>query len=325
MLIDISIVIVNYRGWKDLERCLFTLESIGNGHFTFEVIIVDNCSNDGRLAEFIARFPKFSFFVNSGNNGFSNGCNVGAASSKGTYLLFLNPDIEASEMAITGLLEASQLNQDIMILSCKQLNSNLKEERQVRFFPSYLTLNGMMRAFYRKANQNELSVKFSPENEIVYPDWVSGSVIFISKANFEILGGWDESFWLYYEDVDLCFRTRLAGGKVALTNKVQMIHNHGGSTRVNLQTAALTKAEVIISLHVFLSKHNSGIRALGLHFMVIAGGLTSKLIPALLGIPLFFVKRLNVYSRLYLLLVTYYFQAVGRRSWLSSRSIKFRI
>lgn len=307
-----------------MESCLFALKSIGNKLFSFEVIVVDNCSNDGRLAEFTDRFPSFSFILNSGNNGFSNGCNLGAASASGTYLLFLNPDIVASETAIFGLLETIQQNPEIMILSCKQLNRSLKEERQVRFFPSYSTLNGIARAVYRKVNQKKLSVQFSPENEIVYPDWVSGSVIFISRANFEILEGWDESFWLYYEDVDLCFRTRLAGGNVALTNKVHMIHNHGGATRINRQTAALTKSEVIISLHVFLSKHYSGVRAFGLHLMVVADVLFFKLVPAILGLFLFFVKRLSVYRRLYMLLVTYYFQAIGRRSWVSSRSTKSR-
>jgi len=324
-LIEISIIVVNYRGWKELDKCLYSLESIRNELFSFEVIVIDNCSNDGQLDDFKSRFAGFSFVLNSGNNGFSNGCNFGAALAKGKFLLFLNPDIIASEQAIDALIRAIKLNPDIMILSCSQVNMNAKEEQKVRFFPSWLTLNGLIRAVYRKVKQKEMFNKLSTKNELIYTDWVSGSVILIAKENFEKLGCWDDSYWLYYEDVDLCFRARQAGGQVALLNSASMIHNHGGATRINLKTKALTKSEVVISLHVFLSKHYSKVHALGLHSMVIFDALVIKLFPAILGLPLFFVKKLNVYSRLYCLLIGYYLQAMFRGTWLSAKSAKSKM
>ena len=324
-MVDISIIIVNYRGWKDLDNCLCALELFGNEHFSMEVIVVDNCSNDGRLPDFQIRFPEFLFVLNTGNNGFSNGCNLGAASATGKYFLFMNPDIVATENAVLGLLQAIQSHHEIMILTCTQVNLNSKEEQKVRFFPSFLTLNGIMRAVYRKLKQKELHVQFSLEKEIIYPDWVSGSIVLISGENFEKLGGWDDSYWLYYEDVDLCFRAHFAGGKVALLNHVSMIHNHGGATRINYKTKALTKSEVIISLHIFLSKHYSKAQAVGLHLMVISEVLILSLIPAILGLPLFFIKKLNVYSRLYVLLIDYYLHAIVRGSWLSTRSVKSKL
>jgi len=324
-LIDISVIIVNYRGWKDLDKCLCALELFGNEHFSMEVIVVDNCSNDGRLPDFQMRFSKFKFVLNTGNNGFSNGCNLGAASATGKYLLFMNPDIVATDTAVLGLLLAIQSHPEIMMLSCTQVNLNSKEEQKIRFFPSFLTLNGIMRAVYRRFKQAELLDQFSLEKEIIYPDWVSGSLVMISKENFEKLGGWDDSYWLYYEDVDLCFRAQLAGGKVALLNKVSMIHHHGGATRINYKTKALTKSEVTISLHIFLSKHFSTAQAIGLHLMVISEVLIFRLIPAILGLPLFFIKKLNVYSRLYVLLINYYLHAIVRGSWLSTRSVKSKL
>ncbi len=321
-MIDISIIIVNYRGWKHLNKCLEAFKSFGNESFSYEIIIVDNCSNDGQLVHFQKRFSEYDFVLNSGNNGFSNGCNVGAESATGAYLLFLNSDIIASDSAIAGLLQTIRSKPHLTILSCKHLNNNGREEQLCRLFPSFLTLNGFVRAIYRKIKQISSPELCSPENELMYPDWVSGSLILMSKRDFNKLGGWNESYWLYYEDVDLCWRAKLSGGIIALDNKISVIHNHGGATRINFNTALLTKTEVVISLHVFLSIHYSFVTAIVLHSMVIANVLLVKLIPALLGIPFFFIKRLNMYSRLYLRLVNYYIHVLTTCNWMSDRSMK---
>ena len=323
-MIDVSLIIVNYRGWSHLEKCLDAFVLFQGDQFSFEVIVVDNCSNDGQLALFQKRFPAYSFILNSGNNGFSNGCNLGASSAKGKYILFLNPDILASESAILALLQTIRRNPEFMILSCKQINDNGREEQTCRLFPSFLTLNGILRAFYRKLKQKELSIRLTVEQEIANPDWVSGSVVLISKQDFVALGGWDESYWLYYEDVDLCLRVVKLGGKVGLCNHIDIVHNHGGATRINLRTAVLTKTEVVISLHVFLSKHYSAFHAVLLHFMVILEFLLGNLIPAMLGIPLFFIKRLNLYTRLYFKVLSYYLFALVNCTWLSPRSVKYK-
>lgn len=323
MLIDISVIIVNYRGWSHLRSCLESLESFGNDSFLFEVIVVDNYSDDGQLGLFEKRFPKFCFILNSGNNGFSNGCNLGAASANGTHLLFLNPDVIATESSILELLQTIRNSPKIMILSCKQLNASGKEEQSCRLFPSFLTLNGLLRSVYRKSRRNEFLAQLSTDNAMIYPDWVSGSLILMSRQHFDSLGGWDESFWLYYEDVDLCFRAMKKGGLVGLHNQIFVVHNHGGTTRINIKTAVLAKTEVIISLHIFLSKHYSKMEAFGLHFLVIAGVLLTKLLPALIGLPFFFIKRLNLYSLLYVRLISYYAGALIKGTWLSPRSIKY--
>ncbi len=320
-MLDLSIIIVNYRGWKYLESCIVILESFSNTLFTFEVIIVDNCSNDGKLEQFQKRFSNFRFILNNGNNGFSNGCNVGAAFATGTWLLFLNPDIMLSELAVYNLIQAIRRQPDITILSCRQKNQHGKEEQTCHLFPSWCTLNGTLRAVYRKIKKRELAERFSPEKKLIYPDWVSGSLFMISKKHFEQLGGWNEDYWLYYEDVDLCRRANMNGGKIGLLNQVSVIHHHGGCTRINPNTAALTKAEVIISRHVYLSLYFTGIHAISLHTFVILNTLTIKLLPALLGLPLFSVRPFYISSCLYKHLLAYYTNALIKRSWLSPRCI----
>lgn len=323
-LVDLSIIIVNYRGWKHLENCLQALKNFDGEQFSFEVNVVDNCSNDGELEAFQQRFPEFRFHLNSGNNGFSSGCNLGAKVSTGEYFLFLNPDTVASEEAVKELLATIRREAPITILSCGQKNSNGREERPFGFFPTLFTLSGILRAVYRKVKKTELAARFSSEKKIIYPDWVSGSVVMISKQQFEELGGWNDDYWLYYEDVDLCKRATDAGGKVALHNRVSIIHNHGGATRINPRVTALTKSEVIISRHVYLSRHYRGLSAAGLHFVVMTGVLLGKLVPAIFGLPFFFVRRLNQYTHLYRRLLAYYFLAPFRGTWLSPHSVNYK-
>ena len=100
--VDISIVIVNYKSWLHLASCLDSL-AFHSDSFNHEIVVVDNHSNDGKLAEFSKVYPDVVFVENTGNNGFANGCNLGASKSKGRYLLFLNPDTVGNENAIKSL------------------------------------------------------------------------------------------------------------------------------------------------------------------------------------------------------------------------------
>lgn len=318
-MVDISIIIVNYRGWRHLENCLLAFETFVDHTFKFEVIVVDNCSNDGVLSQFQQRFGDCRFIENSGNNGFSHGCNLGAACAIGEYLLFLNSDIIATEASIYGMLREIRAKSDLFILSCLQVDRKGNQEQVMRLFPSFLTLNGLSRSVCRmlRGSNRKLSC------DILYPDWVSGSVILISCTNFIRLNGWDERYWLYYEDVDLCRRAALLGGRVGVYTRESVFHNHGGSTRSSLKIAALTKSEVIISLHVYLATHYTKLKSVGLHLMVIFDVLFVKLFPALLGVPCFFIKRLSLYRVIYYRMMVYYFNAFKNKTWVSPRSVKF--
>ena len=319
-MVDISVIIVNYKGWQHLEKCLEAFVSFTNDLFSFEVIIVDNCSDDGRLVEFQRRFPQYLFIENSGNSGFSNGCNLGVKKSSGEFLLFLNSDIIANEPALYSLLLSMRNDPGLFVLSCKQMNRNGKAERLDRLFPSFLTLNGLSRSVFRTIKGLETKAS----SDIFYPEWVSGSVILISRLNFEQIGGWNERYWLYYEDVDLCRRITDIGGRVGIYTGASVFHNHGGSTRINLMTTALTKSEVVISLHVYLSTHFSGLQAFCLHLLVMIDVLIVKLVPSLLGIPCFFIKRLALYRIIYSKMLNYYFNALINRTWMSPRSVKYK-
>jgi hypothetical protein len=155
----------------------------------------------------------------------------------------------------------------------------------------------------------------------LYPDWVSGSVVMISRDSLMRMGKWDDDFWMYYEDVDLCRRASLRQGEVVLIENAVILHSHGGSSRINKATTVLTKTEVHISRHLYISKHERGQRAFTMHLLLVLNNMLLGLIPALPGVVLFFVKRLNVSSLIYFRLAGYYLNALKSGKWISVRSV----
>lgn len=317
---ELSIVIVNYRGWRHLKECLQNLTSFPSLNNWFEIIVVDNHSNDDQLIEFISLFSQVRFVENQGNFGFSHGCNIGAANSKGDFILFLNADIVISEQSLFELVNSKKLHPQFSVLSCKHIGVTGKEEQINRLFPDFLTIFGFTRAITRLFGSKSL-INSVPISEV---EWVSGSVLLIDAPTFRRINGWDERLWLYYEDVDICKRVNKSGGKVGIIKNTTVIHNHGGSTRINIQTTSLTKTEVIISLHVYIKLHFSSIKACSMHFLVISKEIIGRIIPVLLSFPFFFIPKLILYRNIFFKLIQYYFSAIVHRTWISPRSVKYK-
>lgn len=318
---DLSVIIVNYKGWKRLKQCLDSLSVISPIDFSFEVIIIDNASNDGLLETFRCRYPSFIFVPNSGNNGFANGCNLGASIAKGETLLFLNPDTIVSEQALFGMLQELRNFNRSCIISCRQIKEDGNDEKAYGRFLSSFTLTGWLRAL-KKIITGIDGKNFPQDSRCIYPDWVSGSVIMISKTDFQRIGGWDEDFWMYYEDVDLCKRLRDSGGDIIFLKDIVVEHNHGGATRVNPSITALTKTEVLISRHLYVSKHLKRFKNLIQVFLVL-NNLISFFIPAVLGLIFFFNRKMSAFSKIYARLTGYYLNSLSHGTWLSVRSVNY--
>lgn len=321
---DLSIIIVNFRGWKRLSKCLDSLVIIQDVRFSHEVIIIDNNSNDGVIDKFRKIYPEFRFIINSGNLGFANGCNLGAFNGKGGYFLFLNPDTIISADALYGMLTEVRSRSKYTIVSCCQKRENGLEERPYGKFLSPLTLTGWLRALVRIVSLQREDPFLQTDNYI-YPDWISGSVVMISRESFDGLERWDDDFWMYYEDVDLCRRALLKKGEIVYLKKICVEHNHGGASRINHQVTAITKTEVNISRHVYISKHEQGLRAIYMHKFLIVNNLLFGLIPASAGLLLFFVPELRVVTHTYFQLISYYLKALKSGTWLSKRSVNYSL
>jgi len=319
---DISVIIVNYKGGEKLARCLSSLQAIHDRRFSFEVIVVDNHSNDGTLENFIHQYPDFRFVSNSGNNGFANGCNLGASKSTGKNLLFLNPDTSVNADALFDMLEEVRVRPEFSIVSCSQVRENGSKERPYGKFLTLFTLTGWLRSIHRILfGRMEDTLQHS--KHYIYPDWVSGSVVMMQRESFFRLGKWDEDFWMYFEDVDLCWRAKERNGEIVKLRSAVIGHLHGGSSRLNLETTVLTKTEVHISRHLYIAKHENSWKAIPMHLILILNNMLFGIVPALVGLLLFPVKRLRVCLLVYLRLADYYLNALKSGTWMSVRSVNF--
>ena len=316
---DLSIIIVCYKGWPRLYKCLEALNSFTGAAFSTEVIVVDNKSGDEEILKIEKQFSKFRFIHNEINGGFANGSNLGVRHASGDYILFLNPDTVATESEIEKLLSVAKQNIKFTVVSCKQVSETGKESIAYGPFPDLFNLTGFQRAIFKSLR---LQTK-NPVTDISFPDWISGSVVLIRHDTFNILNGFDEDYWMYFEDVDLCKRIRDINGKVAFCNFVTIEHNHGGSSRINLKTTTLTKTEVYISRHVYMSKNKKGIEKLLIQSFMVFNNLISGFLMAFLGLVFFFIPK--VYSRtlIYYKLICYYIASLFRLSWISPRSVNF--
>ena len=322
--VQLSVIIVNYKGWKRLKQCLESIQKLNPDPAQTEIIIVDNKSDDGQLNIFKGYFPEFTFHENSGNYGFANGCNTGAAMAKGLNLLFLNPDTIMNADALKGLTQLTQLLNNRLMISCEQVNDNGRDTHPYGYFLELKTLHPLARTLRKFITGQPKLFTLSSGQHAFSPEWISGSLILISKKVFNELGGWDENFWMYYEDMDLCKRFRNLGGSIALVTDFSVVHNHGGASRINSATSALTKAEVMISRHVYIRKHLKGINKMVAHFYLVINNLFFEpLFFAILGIILFFNPKIFAYTLRYKGMVRYYANAIRYKTWLSPRSVHF--
>jgi hypothetical protein len=316
---DLSIIIVCYKGWPRLYKCLEALDAFSGATFSTEVIVVDNKSEDEEIFRIEKQFSKFRFIYNKSNGGFANGSNLGALHASGDFILFLNPDTVASESEIEKLLNIARENSEFTAVSCKQVSETGKESIAYGPFPGLFNLTGFQRAIIKSLGPQTRS----PKPDISFPDWISGSVVLIRRDTFNKLNGFDEDYWMYFEDVDLSKRIRNIGGKVAFCKFITIEHNHGGSSRINLKTTTMTKTEVYISRHVYISKNKSGMEKTLIQTFMVLNNLISGGLMSLIGLMFFFVPK--VYSRtlIYSKLIGYYTGSVFRLSWISPRSVNF--
>lgn len=220
--IALSIIIVNYNSRKYLERCLSALGKKIGAEVNFETIVVNNGPAD-ELIGLVEQFPFVNLLQNEKNDGFGGASNRGAAAARGKTLLFLNPDTELISGGISAILDKLEADRSIGIIGPKLLSSDGKTQEWIAGKEPDLgriVLNNLGFARDRKLWE-------SPELCLV--DWVAGTALFVRRELFSRLGGFDEDFFLYFEDVDLCRRARLLGQQVIFFPDFSLKHHSGKS------------------------------------------------------------------------------------------------
>ena len=229
---DLSVVIVNYKSWEVLKKCLDSFTE-HPPKLSYEIIVVDNDSQDGQFDKFDNKFPEIKLIANSGNYGFSSGCNLGAEIASGEYLLFLNPDTMLNtDNSVKSMFDFLHENKNVGIVSCRTLMPN-RIGGEISYLSPWMLLS-TIRSIYKFFNKSKISARFKEEDSIWYPDMVGGSVMTIKKSFFEKIGGMNEGrYWMYYEDTDLCRRARENGKNVAIIRNKTINHIGGGASKTN--------------------------------------------------------------------------------------------
>lgn len=204
----VSVVIANWNGKKWLDKCLNTL--FYQDYDNLEVIIVDNNSTDGSVDFIKDNYNKVIIIENKKNLGFGVANNIGVKRSTGEVLFFLNNDTECFPDTISKLMSFNA-NSNFNILSPKILN----QDRQA--LPDGQYSSGM----------DFLGTPIGPTSKLFY---VEGCSMMIGRKDFDYLGGFDENYFMYSEDIDLCWRAYLYGMKVGICDESRIIHFGGGSS-----------------------------------------------------------------------------------------------
>lgn len=196
-----------------------------------EVIIVDNASSDDtvlKINQFIHQLKTVNcqLITNSSNFGFSRACNLGARIATAEYLLFLNSDMEMIDNHLIDAVEYIQKNSAVGILAPQFLNPDLSIQGSV--FPPQTPLNAF-KEFWLK--QPAYSKYYPQSKSPVSVNSVSGGAILISKKDFRLAGGWNESYFMYYEDLDFCRSLSAINKKIIYFPRWQVVHRHGASGR----------------------------------------------------------------------------------------------
>lgn len=256
--LDLSIIIVNYNVKEFLQNLIHSIYK-ATTNISSEIIIVDNASDDGSEEFVREKFPDIKLFVNEKNLGFSKANNIGLKAAKGEYLLLLNPDTLVSENTFDELIKFFKSTTEAGLAGCKILNPDGTLQLACRrSFPgpwtSFCKVTGLSALFPKSRIFARYNLTYLDENQTYEVDAISGSFMMFTREVYEKVGGLDEQFFMYGEDLDFCYRVQKAGYKVYYVNSTQIIHYKGESTK----RSSLDETKFFYNaMHLFVRKHLS--------------------------------------------------------------------
>lgn len=255
MNVDLSIIIVTYNG---LDITLQTLNSYrqaiaADPRHCYEIIVADNASQDGVADAVAENYPQATLIRNPTNVGFSRANNVGFEASNGKYLLFSNPDIQISADTLPTLI--TQMDRNSQVGACtpflKLVRTGEIDWGAHRGFPTpwaaftYFTklakLSRRSKRLSRIFGQYHLLDRdLTQEHEI---DVIRGGFFFVRRQVFEEAGKWDKDYFVFGEDIDLCYQIKKRGHKIMFYPQAQALHYHGMTTGLKRHSQELSPAD----------------------------------------------------------------------------------
>jgi GT2 family glycosyltransferase len=273
----VTVIVVAFDGREYVERCLASLA----GQEPHELIVVDNGSTDG-TREFLER-RLGAALLKLNNPGFGAANNFAARRARGRYLLFLNSDCELAPGAIATLATTLDRYPSIWAAAPRLHTANGGFQRSAGRRPTLFTelLNKTMAhrilPFFTYGRW-----RFTGDRTV---DWVTGACMLMRASAFARIGGFDERFFMFMEDLDLCARVRASGGQIRFTDTAAAVH-HGGASSTDLDVRARMLAEGERASRLYFAKHHGPRAALAVRWMtLVTAGARWILWLALLAVP----------------------------------------
>ena len=259
--IQLSVIIVNYNTVKLLDSCLSSL-FMNKPLCKFEVIVVDNHSMDGSVQLLAQKFPDIRPILEDENQGFARAANHGYTFSRGLYCLILNPDVIILPGSIQKLWEYMNSSPEVGVVFPKLINPDGSLQYSCRTFHTigtiFLRRTPLGRLFSNSRILRDHLMTDWDHNTIREVDWALGGCMMVRRE--AILGSqlFDERFFLYFEEVDLCYRMKKTPWKVVYNPEAAMIHHHlreSAGKGLNPQKIEVIKSWVKFKLKQIFDRH----------------------------------------------------------------------
>lgn len=235
-MFDISIIIVNYNVKDHLDTCLASIYKSNNNKYSLEIFVVDNNSIDGSANFIKEKYQKINLIENDKNLGFSKANNIALKKINGKYVLLLNPDTILEEGTFEKLIKFCEDNKEIGAVSSKLIQANGKLDLACkRSFPTLSValprIIGLSKFIPKSKIFGKYNLTYLNENETYEVEAICGAFMFMPKYILDKVGFFDEDYFMYGEDLDLCYRIKKSGYKIFYYPEVKTVHLKGESTK----------------------------------------------------------------------------------------------
>jgi len=226
---DISIIIVNYNVKDLVDNCISSVYKASSGKYAIEIFFVDNYSVDGSFEFISSKYPDVICIKNSQNLGFSKANNIALKKAKGNYILILNPDTVLEEGTFDKIINFIESNENVGAVTSKLILGNGELDKACkRSFPTlsaaFPRIVGLSALFPNSKVFGKYNLTYLDENKTHEVDSICGAFMFIPKKVLDETGCFDEDYFMYGEDIDLCYRIKKEGYKILNIPSIASIH-----------------------------------------------------------------------------------------------------
>ncbi|MFO7891302.1 MAG: glycosyltransferase [bacterium] len=256
-MIQLSVIIVNYNVRPLLEQALSSIQKAVKD-ISCEIFVVDNNSSDGSDVMIRKNFPEVNLISNNKNFGFSKANNQALKLAKGKYICLVNPDTIVQADTFTVSLEFLNNHDDVGALGCKIINPDGTLQLACRrSFPTpwvaFSKISGLSKLFPQSKLFGQYNLSYCDPDEIMEVDAISGSFMMVRKKTIDEVGFLDESFFLFGEDLDWCYRIKEKGWRIIYLPTTKIIHYKGSSTK----EAVFDSIKLFYqAMQIFVNKHS---------------------------------------------------------------------